>query len=63
LTEQQLKPLFQQCAGFQEVRIVPGNRGLAFVEFENEVQSGIALRTLNGFQLTPNYLLNLTYSQ
>ena len=63
ITDAHLIPLFQQCAGFREVRIVPGNRGLAFVEFENEIQSGIALRTLNGFQLTGSYGLNLTYSQ
>ncbi len=54
--------LFQQVHGFKEVRIVPGNRGLAFIEFENEVQAGIALRQFNGFQLSPTHLLNLTYS-
>ncbi len=62
ITSDRLISLFQQVHGFKEVRIVPGNRGLAFIEFENEVQAGIALRQFNGFQLSPTHLLNLTYS-
>jgi RNA recognition motif-containing protein len=61
-TQESLTAVVQHIPGFREVRIVPGNRGLGFIEFENEVQSGIALRQLNGFQLTPTHLLNLTYS-
>ena len=62
VTQETLQGLFQPFQGFKEVRIVPGNRGLAFIEFDNEVQSGIALRQLHGFQLTPTTTLHLTYS-
>lgn len=62
ITAEALNPLFQPFPGFIDVRIVPGNRGLAFIEFENEIHSGMALRQLNGFQLSPTALLNLTYS-
>ncbi len=62
ITSDRLISLFQQVHGFKEVRIVPDNRGLAFIEFENEVQAGIPLRQFHGFQLSPTHLLNLTYS-
>ncbi len=62
VTQQNLSAIFHHIPGFREVRIVPGNRGLAFIEFDTEVQSGMALRQLNGFQLTATHVLNLTYS-
>lgn len=62
IQHEHLQGIFQACSGYLDVRIVPGGRGLAFIEFENEIQSGIALRQFNGFQLTPTYLLNLTYA-
>ena len=59
-TDQMLASLFQQYAGFQEVRMVSG-KGLAFIEFQDVVQAGIALQQLNGFQLSATDTLNLTY--
>lgn len=61
VTQQSLTTIFQHIPGFREVRIA-GNRGLAFIEFDTEVQSGMALRQLNGFQLSATHVLNLTYS-
>jgi U2 small nuclear ribonucleoprotein B'' len=61
-TEQALNVLFGQCAGFEEVRLVPGNRGLAFIEFEDDVTATMALKQLNGFQLTASQVLQLAYS-
>ena len=60
--EQMLATLFQHCAGLIDLRIVPGDKGMAFIEFENEIVSGIALRTLNGFQISDTNFLHLTYS-
>jgi hypothetical protein len=37
--------------GYKEVRVVPGNRGLAFVEFNNERDSSMALNKYNGYSL------------
>jgi len=60
-TEMMLSMLFRQFNGFQEVRMVPGKTGIAFIDFENEVQAGIALQGLNGFKLTPTESLRLSY--
>jgi U2 small nuclear ribonucleoprotein B'' len=57
-----LTTLFQQCQGFQEVRTVPGNPSIAFIEFGDEVQAGMALRQLQNFQITADQMLHLTFS-
>jgi RNA recognition motif-containing protein len=57
-----LLSLFQQCSGFTEIRMVPGNKKIAFIEFNDETQATIALRQLNGFELSPGDVLHLTYS-
>ena len=56
-----LLSLFQQCSGFTEIRMVPGNKKIAFIEFNDEVQATLALKQLHGFQLTPGDTLQLTY--
>ena len=48
-------------SGFMEVRMVPGKKELAFIEFAEVVQAGIALQQLNGFKLTDTEVLHLTY--
>ena len=55
--------IFQQCVGFSDVRSVPGNPSIAFVEFGDEIQAGMALRQLNGFQLTETHVLELTFGK
>lgn len=62
-TDNMLSMIFQQqCRGFKEVRMVPGKKGMAFVEFEDEVQAGLALTQLNGFVLSATEKLNLTFA-
>jgi U2 small nuclear ribonucleoprotein B'' len=61
--DQMLATLFQQYPGFQEVRMAPGKKGIAFVEFQDVVQAGIAMQQLNGFQLSANDTLHLTYGK
>lgn len=56
-----LLSLFQQCQGFTEIRMVPGNKKIAFIEFNDETQATLALRQLHGFELSPGDLLQLTY--
>lgn len=58
-----LSMLFQPFPGFQEVRMVPGKKGIAFIEFQDVIQAGIALQQLNGFQLMANETLQLTYAK
>lgn len=59
--ELMLSMLFRQYAGYKEVRMP--RPGLAFVEFENEAQSTLALQGLNGFNLTTTSTLKLTYGK
>ena len=55
--------LFQQYAGFKEVRMVPGNKGIAFVEFADETNASLALQGLDGFKLTPADALSLVFAK
>lgn len=59
--EMMLAMLFRQYTGFKEVRIP--RAGLAFIEFDNEPHATLALQRLNGFQLTTNDALKLTYGK
>lgn len=63
VNEMMLSMLFQQFPGFKEVRLVPGKSGIAFVEFENEMQSGVAMSGLQGFKITPTNLMKITYAK
>lgn len=58
-----LSVLFKNYAGFQEVRMVPGGKGLAFIEFSDEVTAGTALAGLQGFKLTPTQALALSFAK
>lgn len=68
-----LSKLFQQYTGFVEVRMVPGKKEIAFIEFGDHIQAGIALQALNGFKLVNSNLddgdesesqsLHLTYGK
>lgn len=62
-TEMMLSMLFNQFPGFKEVRLVPGRSDIAFVEFENEVQSGTAKDALQGFRITPSNAMRITYAK
>ena len=42
--------------------MVPGKREIAFVEFGEVIQAGIALQQLTGFKLNATDTLNLTYA-
>jgi len=61
-TDTMLSMLFRQYPGFQEVRLIPG-RNVAFVDYENEHQAGMALQGLQGFAMTPEVKLSLTYAR
>jgi len=59
--EMMLSMLFRQYAGFKEVRMP--RPGLAFVEYQDEAHATLALKGLNGFNLTTNETLSLTYGK
>ncbi|KAK3101807.1 hypothetical protein FSP39_006504 [Pinctada imbricata] len=61
--EMMLSMLFNQFPGFKEVRLVPGRHDIAFVEFENEVQSGAAKDALQGFKITPSNAMKISFAK
>lgn len=58
-----LSMLFQQFPGFREVRMVEARPGIAFVEFENEMQASVALSGLQNFQITPTHAMTISYAK
>ena len=60
-TEMMLSMLFQQFPGYKEVRLVPGKAGIAFVEFDGEMQSGVAMAGLQNFRITPQKSMKISY--
>jgi len=61
-TAQMLTLLFKQFPGFAEVRMVEAKPGIAFVEFESELHSGAALAGLNGFKISQQHALAITFA-
>ena len=69
ISEPMLKNLFAQYLGFREVRILSG-KGIAFIEYDNEINAGPALVGkdisyigLNGLQLTPDCVLQISFAK
>ena len=46
-----LTMLFQQFPGLKEVRMVEARPGIAFVEFDNDMQSSVAMSGLQNFKI------------
>lgn len=55
--------LFKTFTGFNEVRMAPGKKGIAFIEFADEITAGTALQGLHGFKLTPTQTLALSFAR
>ncbi|XP_063234340.1 U1 small nuclear ribonucleoprotein A [Bacillus rossius redtenbacheri] len=62
-SEMMLSMLFNQFPGFKEVRLVPNRHDIAFVEFENEMQSGAAKDALQGFKITPSHAMKISFAK
>lgn len=62
-SEMMLSMLFNQFPGFKEVRLVPNRHDIAFVEFENELQSGAAKDSLQGFKITPTHAMKISFAK
>lgn len=50
-------------AGCKEVTVVPSKPGIAFIEFETEMQASVALTGLQGFKVTPQNAMRITYTK
>mmetsp|Transcript_18075 Transcript_18075/g.30948 ORF Transcript_18075/g.30948 Transcript_18075/m.30948 type:complete len:218 (+) Transcript_18075:115-768(+) len=62
-TDQMLQMLFAQFPGFKEVRMIEARPGIAFVDFENEMQSGVAQQGLQNFNITPQHAMAITFAK
>ncbi|XP_065630127.1 U2 small nuclear ribonucleoprotein B'' 2 isoform X2 [Quercus suber] len=62
-TSMMLEMLFQQYPGFREVRMIEAKPGIAFVEFEDDQQSSMAMQTLQGFKITPQNPMTITFAK
>lgn len=49
-------------SGFVEVRMIESRPGIAFVEYENEHLSAVAIQGLQGFKIGPEHFMNITYA-
>lgn len=58
-----LSMLFQQFPGYREVRMVDARPGIAFVEFENDMQSTVAMSGLQNFKITPTNAMQISYAK
>ena len=43
--------------------MIPAKPGIAFVEFEGEMQATVAMTGLQGFKVTPQNAMKITYSK
>lgn len=62
ISEGILKTIFSKYNGFKEVRLFQG-KGVAFVEYDNEINAGAALLGLNNLLLTDNCILKITFAK
>lgn len=62
-TDIMLEVLFKQYPGFREVRMIDAKPGIAFVEFEDDNQSLVAMEALQGFKITPQNPMAITYAK
>ena len=49
--------------GFKEVRMVEARPGIAFVEFDSDMQSGQAMAGLQNFKINPTNAMLITYAK
>ena len=61
--ESMLSTLFKAYNGFREVRLIPGRDGIAFVEFDLEHHAAIAKDGLQGFKVTPDKAMMITFAK
>lgn len=62
-TTMMLQMLFQQYPGFKEVRMIEAKPGIAFVEYGDEMQASVAMQALQGFKITPQNPMLITYAK
>ncbi|CAL5189730.1 unnamed protein product [Lathyrus oleraceus] len=62
-TGRMLEMLFEQYPGFKEVRLIDAKPGIAFVDFEDDIQSSMAMQALQGFKITPQNPMVINFAK
>ncbi|CAN8285407.1 unnamed protein product [Cochlearia groenlandica] len=62
-TSVMLQLLFEQYPGFKEIRMISAKPGIAFVEYEDDVQSSMAMQALQGFKITPQNPMIISFAK
>ncbi|KAJ7959906.1 U2 small nuclear ribonucleoprotein B [Quillaja saponaria] len=62
-TSRMLEMLFAQYPGFKEVRLIEAKPGIAFVDFEDEAQSSMAMQSLQGFKITAQNPMLISFAK
>ena len=62
-TGRMLEMLFEQYPGFKEVRSIDAKPGIAFVDFEDDIQSSMAMQALQGFKITPQNPMVINFAK
>ena len=62
-TEAMLGLLFEQFPGYVEARLVPARPGIAFVEFGSPGQAGAARAGLDGFKVTGEHSMVVSFAK
>ena len=61
INEKMIEVVFSQFKGLKDIRFF-SERGFCFVEYDNEVNAGTALMSLNNMKLTENSTIKITYA-
>ncbi|KLT44151.1 RNA-binding domain-containing protein [Cutaneotrichosporon oleaginosum] len=62
-TAEDLREVFEQYAGLQEIRTVPAKRDIAFVEFVDEATSAVAKDALHNFKIDGETKMKVTFAR
>uniref|UniRef100_A0A6B2LGD1 RRM domain-containing protein n=1 Tax=Arcella intermedia TaxID=1963864 RepID=A0A6B2LGD1_9EUKA len=62
-TDNMLAALFRKYPGFVEVRIPPGQKGVAFVDYVNEIQAGVAMGQLQGLRIANDHPMIISFQK
>ena len=61
INEKMINIIFSQFKGLKDIRFFNG-RGFCFVEYDNEVNAGTALMSLNNMKLTETSIMKISYA-
>ena len=61
VNEKMISLVFSKFKGLKDIRFFKG-RGFCFVEYDNEINAGTALLSLNNKKITGNSTLKISYA-